>query len=339
MKNKILNGVSVLAFLAYMGAAKTASAQNFLEDEPAGIFTLKADIGYIYNFSGGWLKSGGNNPGMQTSIAESSFGYGGSFAYTHNSGFALSMDYLGFNHKWVGTVGNSPDQHSYNAAYHVITLTPSYLIPLDEKGIWGMRLGLGLGIGISDISWAGLDETTNNQTGLAGGAWYNIIDDGALPNEFASCADVITKYFVDTLGYDNSFVTLDTGYFSDTTYCYYENIDLMIVELLDAGVIAFYSSYNNYDVDANEDTGRTIGYGVWTHVTSLVGIQSILNADHFQAGDGQSIEVDYEVHSQLSDSEKTQYENMINAAGSTVAFLEQRQASNSDANGDAANNS
>ncbi|MGI9461165.1 MAG: hypothetical protein ACR2NY_01135, partial [Alphaproteobacteria bacterium] len=39
------------------------------------------------------------------------------------------------------------------------------------------------------------------------------------------------------------------------------------------------------------------------------------------------------------DSEKTQYENMINAAGSTVAFLEQRQASNSDANGDAANNS
>ncbi|MGI9347598.1 MAG: hypothetical protein ACR2PV_06400, partial [Gammaproteobacteria bacterium] len=313
MKNKILSSISLLAFLAYMGAAKTASAQNLLEGEPAGMFTLKADVGYIYNFSGGWFKSGGNNPGNQTSIAENSFGYGGSLAYTHHSGVALSMDYLGFNHKWVGTVGNSPDQHSYHANYYVITLTPSYRIPLDE--------------------------TTNNQTGLAGGAGYNIIDDSAIPDEFATCLDIVTKYFADTLGFDNNFTALDSSYFSNNTICDTDNADQIIAELLNSGAIAFYNGYNDYDVDANQHTGRTIAYGVWTHVTSLVGIQSILNADHFQAGSGQPIEVDYEVHNQLSDSEKTQYENMINAAGSTVAFLEQRQASNSDANGDAANNS
>ncbi len=129
---------------------------NLLADKINGQFTLKVDLGYLVNFPGKLNKSYQDGTTDTTALgAYSSFGYGASFGYTSNKKWGLSFDYLGFHRKWQD-VG-----HNYNAGYNIMTLTPSYRFSLDKKNEWGIRLGLGLGVAVSDVKYSGLSQATS----------------------------------------------------------------------------------------------------------------------------------------------------------------------------------
>ncbi|MDI9314523.1 MAG: hypothetical protein QM529_07625, partial [Hydrotalea sp.] len=169
------------------GASPSSSGavgQNLLANSVAGKLMLKADVGYVYSFSGTWNKSTAEKPsiGGNTSVATGGVGYGVSLGWTHKSGFGIAGDYLGFEHKWTGggtDVTKPNNQYNYDAIYHVLTVTPNYRFKLDAADRWGLRLGLGVGVSISDITWARKLDTANNAqakngTKVAGGAvFYN----------------------------------------------------------------------------------------------------------------------------------------------------------------------
>ncbi len=121
---------------------------NLLADKINGQLTLKVDLGYLLNLPGKLNKSYQDGTTDTTALgAYSSFGYGASFGYTSNQKWGLAFDYLGFNRKW------NNDDYNYQANYHIIGLTPSYRFSLDKKNQWGIRLGLGVGVALSDITY------------------------------------------------------------------------------------------------------------------------------------------------------------------------------------------
>ncbi len=129
---------------------------NLLANKIDGQLTLKVDLGYVLQFSRKLDKSYQDGNADSTSLGTASgFGYGASFGYTSNKKWGLSFDYLGFNRKWQD-VG-----HNYNASYNIITLTPSYRFSLDKKNEWGIRLGLGLGVAVSDVRYSGFSQATS----------------------------------------------------------------------------------------------------------------------------------------------------------------------------------
>ena len=127
-----------------------SNSTNFTRPNPVnsnngnnGNFIIKADLGYVYNFASKWNMDGAALNGA----ANSTVGYGASLGYTSKYGFGLSADYVGFNNKW-NSGGNN-----YEASFHALTLTPSYRFSLDKNNQWGLRVGLGAGISLSDITW------------------------------------------------------------------------------------------------------------------------------------------------------------------------------------------
>ncbi|MCX8516343.1 MAG: hypothetical protein ORN57_05095, partial [Alphaproteobacteria bacterium] len=108
-----------------------------------GQFTVKADVGYFYNFANQW----NSGAGKVKVNGSSAVGYGASVGYTHKSGLGLSADYLGSNNKF-NTAGRN-----YDASLHTIALTPSYRFSLDKNDEWGLRVGLGMGLSISNVAW------------------------------------------------------------------------------------------------------------------------------------------------------------------------------------------
>ena len=143
------------------------NAQNskLLADKTESRLSLKANLGYIYGFGGKWAKSTDNSESK--SLGASAVGYGASLGYTHRSGFGISADYLGFNHKWADASNGA----KYDSNYHVVTFTPSYRFKLDSDNHWGLRLGLGLGFSVSNVAWANNLNQVNGAK-VANGAGY-----------------------------------------------------------------------------------------------------------------------------------------------------------------------
>ena len=142
-------------------------AQNgkLLTDKTESRLSLKASLGYIYGFGGKWAKSTDNSE--KKSLGASALGYGASLGYTHRSGLGISADYLGFKHKW----SEANNGAKYDSNYHVVTFTPSYRFQLDSNNHWGLRLGLGLGFSVSNVSWANNLNQVNGAK-IANGAGY-----------------------------------------------------------------------------------------------------------------------------------------------------------------------
>ena len=133
-------------------ANRRADRQFVVNKAVDGKFTLKGDVGYLYNFTNSWNVGGASLKG----VGNSAVGYGASLGYTHRSGFGLSADYLGFNSKGRAGDGN------YDASLHTLTFTPSYRIALDANKNWGLKLGLGIGFSLSDITWSAPAGAVNN---------------------------------------------------------------------------------------------------------------------------------------------------------------------------------
>ncbi|MDI9314551.1 MAG: hypothetical protein QM529_07765, partial [Hydrotalea sp.] len=166
-------------------SSSVAVGRNMLANAIDGKLLLKADVGYVYSFGGGWTKSGTGVTGDNQSTATGGFGYGVSLGYTNKSGWGVSADYLGFAHKWTGVGAGGQGNYNFDAPYHVMTVTPSYRFALDRANRWGLRLGLGLGFSLSDISWKAAGSPSgaaSNGTKVAGGAAYSIGQGATVPN-------------------------------------------------------------------------------------------------------------------------------------------------------------
>ncbi|MDI9314498.1 MAG: hypothetical protein QM529_07490 [Hydrotalea sp.] len=194
MKKNITKNIMLMAVVGIMASGNLAMAQTakpsnsgtgtkgpLLADKVAGKLMVKADVGYVYNFAGGWEKTktdGGASLGDNTSAGAGGFGYGASLGWTSKTGFGLAADYMGFNHKWngAGTGVNAGSNYNYDAAYHVMTVVPSYRFKLDSADHWGLRLGMGVGFSISDVKWKANGTPSNaaqsGGTRVAGGASY-----------------------------------------------------------------------------------------------------------------------------------------------------------------------
>ncbi|MDI9314035.1 MAG: hypothetical protein QM529_05115 [Hydrotalea sp.] len=217
IKNNFLTATAVLATVSLLATANTVLAQTtgtgtngpLLANAVAGKLMLKADVGYVYSFAGDWSKTGGLNPGDNKSKSTGGVGYGASLGWTSKTGFGLSADYLGFNHKWTGLGTNdSTTQFNYDAAYHVVTFVPNYRFKLDSADNWGLRVGLGVGFSLSDVNWA--QKITNGaQSGglrVAGGAYYidlsgNSGFPGYIPGGSSLCGGASNAFYVfDSVG-------------------------------------------------------------------------------------------------------------------------------------------
>ncbi|MDI9314296.1 MAG: cell envelope integrity protein TolA [Hydrotalea sp.] len=139
-----------------------------------GQIILKADVGYIYNFS---QPDNFKTLGLGTSQFHT-MGYGVSFGYTHQLGIGLSVDYLGFqnNITAIGVGENADYQYNYKTDYNIVTLTPNYRFKLDSDGHFGMRIGLGIGVNRPNIYWHKEPVQAGNGAGggvrVASGATY-----------------------------------------------------------------------------------------------------------------------------------------------------------------------
>ena len=212
--------------------ARGGVAGPLLGNYVAGKLMLKADLGYVYNFGGGWNKTTtatGLSIGDSTSVGASAVGYGVSLGWTHTSGFGISADYMGFKRKGIDVAASDePTQFNYDASYNVVTFVPSYRIKLDSAGDFGVRLGLGLGLSVADVNW-GNKITANGaqQSGgarVAGGAVYNVEEKARLsdfgmasdPNFGGNCNSLNGKFggllhVSDSAGATSTFPALSTG--------------------------------------------------------------------------------------------------------------------------------
>ena len=168
MKNKTLASLLVTTAIATMAGTATAQTANSgawgvknpLFDTVAGKLNLTANVGYVYNFDSKWDSEIG------TGKANGGFGYGARLGYTNSSGFGLSGDYLGFTSKW------SSGGMEYTNPYHILTVTPSYRFSFGQTKEWGLKVGLGVGMSLADVSW-GTAKTAKGASGkVAGGAAY-----------------------------------------------------------------------------------------------------------------------------------------------------------------------
>ncbi|MDI9313943.1 MAG: hypothetical protein QM529_04630 [Hydrotalea sp.] len=287
MKNKLSTKITatLLIALTLSSAVFTthANAQNagnkanvgngtgangpLLANAVAGKLMLKADVGYVYSFAGDWSKTGGSNPGDNKSKSTGGVGYGVSLGWTSKSGFGLSADYLGFNHKWSGggTGTNAGMEYNYDAPYHVMTITPSYRFKLDSADNWGLRVGLGVGFSLSDVSWAKNLSASGAQVKagvkVAGGAVYAINDATVF------CADsiggsspvnlAVGQCVISAQGFPSA-PNSGTGYnFSD---------DNNAVDSINNEVVYF--EYQN----------GTVSYGLWRQLTGVTSNTDRTNA-------------------------------------------------------------
>lgn len=155
---------------------KINNNQNFFIEHRAieGAFTVKATVGYFYNPANSWIGDFSDEGRQITGVeglANSTVGYGASFGYTHLSGLGLSADYIGFNSRW--TTADVP----FAVSYHVLSLTPSYRFALGKKSDWALRLGLGIGFSLSDITWEVIGATAR-----ANNASLSTVDVGNNPS-------------------------------------------------------------------------------------------------------------------------------------------------------------
>ncbi|MDI9409886.1 MAG: hypothetical protein QM523_11680, partial [Candidatus Pacebacteria bacterium] len=233
--------------------------------------------------------------GGNTSTATGGVGYGVSLGWTSKTGFGLSADYLGFNHKWtgLGTDGQGT-QFNYDAPYHVMTITPSYRFKLDSADNWGLRVGLGVGFSLSDVSWANKTAVGGAQskagTKVAGGAVF--YTSSAIPlNIFSSqpsltgnCVSANSELpsglvFSDSKGSTSLDASLADGAMNKCNKLNggYVNAvnglsDAQIVEALNNGKLVTFVS----------DSTNPIAYTVWSQVfgsnATILGINGLLNS-------------------------------------------------------------
>ncbi|MDI9314543.1 MAG: hypothetical protein QM529_07725, partial [Hydrotalea sp.] len=155
---------------------KSWGVKNPLFDAVAGKLNLTANLGYVFNFASNW---DGNDIG--TGNANGAVGYGARLGWTHKSGFGISGDYLGFTSKW------SNGGTDYTNPYNILTITPSYRFSFGQNKEWGVKVGLGIGMSLADVSW-GTTKTAKGVNGgasrkVAGGAIYqaSVVTAGANP--------------------------------------------------------------------------------------------------------------------------------------------------------------
>ncbi|MDI9314511.1 MAG: hypothetical protein QM529_07555 [Hydrotalea sp.] len=183
IKNNLLNTSVLLLATILAGAthtttaiaqtAKTANSsgawgvKNPLFDAVAGKLNLTANLGYVFNFASNW---DGNDIG--TGTANGAVGYGARLGWTHKSGFGVSGDYLGFTSKW------SNGGTDYTNPYNILTITPSYRFSFGQNKEWGVKVGLGVGMSLADVSWGTTKTAKGVNAGasrkVAGGALYQV---------------------------------------------------------------------------------------------------------------------------------------------------------------------
>ncbi|MDI9314544.1 MAG: hypothetical protein QM529_07730, partial [Hydrotalea sp.] len=171
--------------------AKTANSsgqwgvKNPLFDAVAGKINLTANLGYVFNFASNW-----DSNDIGTGNANGAVGYGARLGWTHKSGFGVSGDYLGFTSKW------SNGGMDYTNPYNILTITPSYRFSFGQNKEWGVKVGLGVGMSLADVSWGKDTQTAKGVNGgasrkVAGGAVYKtttVSSVGSVPVPVAAAA-------------------------------------------------------------------------------------------------------------------------------------------------------
>ncbi|MDI9314322.1 MAG: hypothetical protein QM529_06595, partial [Hydrotalea sp.] len=174
---------------------------TLLADTIRGKITLTGNVGYVFNLPGTWNRGDG---GTTNATKNGGLGYGASLGYVHSSGWGLSADYLGFAQKWSSASGaeqaNSAGTYNYDAGFHVITLTPSYRFQLDKANNWGLKIGVGVGVSISDLAVSKQGPSggnaASNGTRVAGGAAYTYSNG----NDNTPAINNNCPYFTDSVG-------------------------------------------------------------------------------------------------------------------------------------------
>ncbi|MDI9313321.1 MAG: hypothetical protein QM529_01405 [Hydrotalea sp.] len=190
---------------------------NLLAYDIDGKLMLTGNFGYIYNFAGGVLQ---RNDGLNTAgDGQSTFGYGASFIYQHISGFGIGFDYAGFNHGWTTTNGaeaqTAAGSYDYNVNMNVVSLVPSINFNLDKGGYWGLKFGIGVGVGLSSLSItpSASQPGASNILVSSGAAYRYVVDPhtdltdpttGNKWNPYASCNNAnssVGLYITDSNGW------------------------------------------------------------------------------------------------------------------------------------------
>ena len=172
--------------------------KNPLFDKVAGKLNLTANVGYVYNFASKW-----DGADIGTGKANGGVGYGARIGWTNTSGFGISGDYLGFTSKW------SNGDKQYTNPYHVLTITPSYRFSFGQTKEWGLKVGLGVGMSLADVSWGEAKTAKGTASKIAGGAAYSTVL--RLPGSNGACS--APSEFSDSLGgsFTVSAVTITIG--------------------------------------------------------------------------------------------------------------------------------
>ncbi|MDI9314553.1 MAG: hypothetical protein QM529_07775 [Hydrotalea sp.] len=211
MKRKLLNtsakrallwAITAIKYMGFVGAASLLTQQNSMAQEydtstveffaqinnpgdnetiakvivptSTGRFFIKGDAGYVYGFGNNWGGVAGNSTEFHT------YGYGGSLGYESASGLGISADFLRYNQKWSaggvdGSAGNAlaaTGTYNYDAAYNLITVTPSYKIKLGDDKQWGLKLGFGVGVSLNNLQ-VSAPGASSSGVAVAGGALYS----------------------------------------------------------------------------------------------------------------------------------------------------------------------
>ena len=172
LTSALLVTTALTAITAGNAMAQTANSsgawgvKNPLFDKVAGKLNLTANVGYVYNFASKW-----DGADIGTGKANGGVGYGARIGWTNTSGFGISGDYLGFTSKW------SNGDKQYTNPYHVLTITPSYRFSFGQTKEWGLKVGLGVGMSLADVSWGNAQTAKGANVEVArgkvaGGAFY-----------------------------------------------------------------------------------------------------------------------------------------------------------------------
>ncbi|MGI9462029.1 MAG: hypothetical protein ACR2NY_05605 [Alphaproteobacteria bacterium] len=143
---------------------KTIINVNLLRDAIDGKLIIKGEGGWLYNFAGKWSGDGDTDNNVasltETEANALNFAFGGSFGYEHTSGLGISVDYFGFSQKWTTEDMENMENDNFTASTHIISLTPSYRLGFGITEYWGMKIGLGIGMSLSNLQV----ENNDNQS-------------------------------------------------------------------------------------------------------------------------------------------------------------------------------
>ncbi|MDI9314537.1 MAG: hypothetical protein QM529_07695 [Hydrotalea sp.] len=143
----------------------------FLRDEPSVGFYLKGDVGYVFNFAGGLAKTGGQNSGNNNTGKGGNIAYGVTLGWNDQSGVGVAVDYLGLSGGWSANDPSGLVKNTYSARYDIVTFLPSYRFTL-LKDQWWLRVGLGMGVNISRLTWGGRANAATGNSRVTSGAIY-----------------------------------------------------------------------------------------------------------------------------------------------------------------------